>query len=59
MNFDGFSFNRLRIRFICRLLRVFGGRVLGDLDVTHACSVFWFQVQGQGTVKSWCSIGAT
>ena len=39
--------------------RGFGWHVLGDLDVTHACFVFGFQVQGRGTVQPGACLGAT
>ena len=39
--------------------RCFGWHVLGDLDVTHACFVFGFQVQGRGTVQLGACLGAT
>ena len=37
----------------------FGWHVLGDLDVTHACFLFGFQVQGRGTVQPGACLGAT
>ena len=37
--------------------RGFGWHVLGDLDVTHACFVFAFQVQDRGTVQPGTCLG--
>ena len=56
---DGFGFLIALDENYVSICRGFGGHVLGDIDVTHACFVSCFQVQGRGTVQSGACLRTT